>query len=220
MSAKIPIRLITALALSASFSVGLLVARVIASESSRYIFLLWNLTLAVIPLLLGWWLVERVRTHGWLKWKQILLTLVWLSFLPNSFYLTSDFVHLRETYEASLIFDVVMLMSFAVNGLIFGLMSLYLIHKELLRRLKPRQAFALVTAVLLACSFATYLGRYTRWNSWDVVFRPFGLIFDVSDRFLNPAAHSQTYLSTLLFFGFLTTLYFVIWEMTRLLEKK
>ncbi len=220
MQEQIPIRLIAALTLSSSVSIGLLIIRVLASDSTRYIFLPWNLVLAAIPLLLSWWLVLRVSSKGWLTWQQVLLTIVWLSFLPNSFYLVSDFIHLRETYEVNLVFDVVMLMSFALNGLIFGFMSIYMVHRALLDRIRPRQAYILITLIILACSFAAYLGRYTRWNSWDIVLRPAGLLFDVSDRFINPGAHQQTYLTTLIFFALLMSTYIVVFEIARLIRHK
>lgn len=217
---KPPYRLVAALGLSCSVSIGLLVARVIASDSQRYTFLIWNLALAAVPLLLGWWLVQRIEEYGWFKWQQVILTAAWLSFLPNSFYIITDFIHLRETYEASLMFDVVLLLSFALNGLILGFISLYLVHAQLIKRFHPKTAYLVVAIILLACSFAAYLGRYTRWNSWDVLLRPAGLLFDVSDRFINPAAHQETYLVTLLMFGLLMSLYAVIWESARLLRQK
>ncbi len=219
MPKKLPYRLIFAIALACFFSVGLLLIRIFSSDSTRYIFLIWNLVLAITPLLLSVWLVSRIGQFGWLAWPQILLTIIWLSFLPNSFYLVSDFVHLRPNFEASLIYDIVMLMSFALNGLILGFMSLYLVHKELRKRLSFRGSYGLILLVLLACSFATYLGRYTRWNSWDLVLRPAGLLFDVSDRFINPGAHGVTYVSTLLFFGLLSTAYVVVYEAIRELKK-
>lgn len=218
MTERLPRRLIFALTLSSSFSIGLLLVRIFSSDSTRYIFLIWNLILAIIPLLVGYFLVLRIRAFGWLTWTQIILTLFWLTFLPNSFYLISDFIHLRPTYEASIIFDIVMLMSFALNGLIFGFMSVYLVHQELRKRLSFFKSYLFIGLVFLACSFATYLGRYTRWNSWDIIFRPAGIIFDVSDRFINPSAHSTTYVSTLLFFGLLVSIYFVIYEIASLLK--
>lgn len=213
-------RFTAAIGLSCAVSVGLLAARIEASESMRYSFLLWNLVLAAIPALLAWWLVLRIDEFGWLKWQQILLTIVWLSFLPNSFYLITDFVHIRETYEASLIFDIVMMTSFVFNGVVFGFLSIYLVHLRLIKRLKANWALGLVMLIILACSFAAYLGRYTRWNSWDIVLRPAGLLFDVSDRFVNPSAHEQTYMITVLFFGLLATLYLVVWEATQLVRRK
>src|SRR5690606_13089448 len=105
-----------------------------STDSTRYIFLLWNLVLAAVPLMLAWWLLQRLGKHGWLGWKQLALTAVTLVFLPNSFYLVTDFVHLRDTFEISLIYDVVMLASFMLSGLALGYLAVYLMHKELRRR--------------------------------------------------------------------------------------
>jgi len=199
-------------------SIGLLVARITVSDSMRYSFLLWNLVLAIIPALLAWWLVLRVRKYGWLRWQQILLGFVWFVFLPNSFYLVTDFIHLRTNYEASLLFDAIMLTSFACNGLVLGYLSVYLVHRAMLQQVNLRLSYAIIGAIFVACSFATYLGRFTRWNTWDILLKPAGLLFDVSDRFVNPAAHLDTYIITFVFFGLLASAYGVIWQAARILR--
>lgn len=193
-------------------SVGLLLARIVGTDSMRYIFLLWNLILAAVPLFLAWWLVVRVRKYGWLKWQQLGLSALFLGFLPNSFYLITDFVHLRETNEASLIYDVVLLASFMWSGLVLGYISLFIIHDELKKRLNDRQAMSIVVATFLSVSFAIYLGRYTRWNTWDILMQPFGLLFDVSDRFVNPSVHTDTYVTTAILFLIITSLYMVVYK--------
>jgi uncharacterized membrane protein len=213
-----PNRLLVSLGFISAVSITLLIGRIAVSDSSRFIFLFWNLLLAAVPPLLAWWLVTRIQNFGWLAWQQIAITLLWLSFLPNSFYLISDFVHLRPSYEADLLFDIVMLTSFLFNGLIFGFISVYLVHIELLKRISFKRAYGFIAVVFFVCSFAVYLGRYTRWNSWDILLRPAGLVFDVSDRFVNPSAHEQTYLTTLTFFFLLFGVYSVIWEAARLIR--
>jgi uncharacterized membrane protein len=215
-----PYRFMASLGLSLMVSVGLLAARVLASDSTRYVFLLWNIVLATVPLLLGWLLVQRIRELGWLHWQQVALTIIWLAFLPNSFYLVTDFVHLRQTYEASLLFDVVLLTSFMCNGFILGFMSVYMVHRELAKRVSDIQAYCLVGLIFVACSFAAYLGRCTRWNTWVLVLRPAGLLFDVSDRFVNPGAHTDTYVATLVLFLLLASVYGVIYEGTRMLRRE
>ena len=116
-------------------------------------------------------------------------------------------------------YDVVMLTSFLVSGLVLGYMSIYLLHVRLLEKIKEKYAYGIVGAVLFVCSFAIYLGRYARWNSWDIIMNPAGLVFDVSDRFINPSAHEQTYLITLTIFVLLASLYAFIYEATRLLRR-
>lgn len=213
-----PYRLIASLAGLSTVSVLLLLGRVFASDSTRYFFLIWNLGLAIIPPLLAWGLVRRVKKYGWLQWQQMGLSVLWLMFLPNSFYLITDYLHLRATYEASLLFDVIMITSFVVNGLILGYISVFLVHRELLRKVTPVQAHVFIGLVFLVCSFAVHLGRYSRWNTWDILLKPAGLLFDVSDQFINPAAHSETYVTTLALSMLIASLYFVIWEAAQLLR--
>lgn len=212
-----PYRFIASLAVLSLIGIGLLTIRINVSDSMRYVFLVWNLVLAAIPVLLAWWLVIRVRAHGWLKWQQLLLTLVWILFLPNSFYLITDFIHLRATFEASLLYDIVMLMCFVLAGLALGMTSIYMVQRELMRRLSTYQVWSIVGLVLLASSFAITLGRFTRWNSWDILLKPAGLLFDVSDRVVNPNAHGETYLVTATFFILLSAVYWVVWEASRLI---
>jgi uncharacterized membrane protein len=145
---------------------------------------------------------------------------VWALFLPNSFYIITDLIHLRPNYEATLLFDITMLMGFISAGLVFGFLSVYLVHGELSKRLNGTRAYGLVGLLFLAISFAIYLGRFTRWNTWDVLLRPAGLLFDVSDRFIRPDVHTQTYQTTIILFLVLFSLYGVIWESTRLLARK
>jgi len=60
-------------------------------------------------------------------------------------------------------------------------------------RIPRRLAHISMAVVLLACSFAIYLGRYLRWNTWDIVTQPFALLFDITDRLMHPLQHSAMY---------------------------
>lgn len=199
-------------------SIILLAGRILVSDSLRYVFLIWNLVLAALPLLLAWWLSERLQTLSWFKWQQILLSVLFIGFLPNTFYLITDFVHLRQTNEAGLYFDVVMLSSFVLNGIILGFVSIYLLHRQILRRFNERTGLIIITVVFLLASFAAYLGRFTRFNTWDIILRPAGLLFDVSDRFVNPTQHTDTYLATVTLFAVLLSTYLVMYSASKLLQ--
>lgn len=216
IAGELPIRFIASVSFVCLVSIFLLVARIVSSDSTRYVFLLWNLVLAALPLLIGIWLVDRVRKFGWLAWQQIVLTILFLVFLPNSFYLVTDFVHLRLTSEATIIYDVVLLSSFMFSGLVLGYTSVFLVHRELKKRVDERSALIVAGGLFLAVSFAIYLGRFSRWNTWDVLFEPTGLLFDVSDRFVNPGVHTDTYITTSIIFILLFGLYWVIYEAFRL----
>lgn len=215
-----PYRLMAALVGMSGVAISLLAARIIQTDSSRFGFLPWNLFLAIVPVLLAWWLIVRIQRFGWLQWQQLVLTAAWVTFLPNSFYIITDLIHLRPNYEADLLFDITLLTSFVIAGIIFGYLSIYLMHLEILKRVGERRAYAIVGVLFLASSFAICLGRYTRWNTWDILLQPAGLLFDVSDRVINPDAHLQTYQTTLVLSIVLFAGYAVVYESARLLRSR
>ncbi len=114
-------------------------------------------------------------------------------------------------------FDLVLILSFAWVGLMFGFMSLWDIEKilksyvsqsRLKRFFSAGLAIPVVSSFLLFIgSFGIYLGRYLRWNSWDIIAEPFALIYDIGDRFINPFAHPQTWGVTLFMGLFLNVVY-------------
>lgn len=211
-------RVVYALLISNSLSLILYLFRVADSDSFRYWFLFWNLALAWLPLVFAWWLIKRLPRTPWLSVSNIILTLLWLGFLPNSFYMLSDLIHLQSTGEVSLLYDAVLFFSFIFNGFVSGFISLYIIHRELLRRLERLRAHSVVAGVILICSFAIYLGRNLRWNTWDTIINPAGILFDVSDRFINPAAHPQVVATTLTFFMLIGSMYMVVWQLVEALK--
>jgi uncharacterized membrane protein len=65
---------------------------------------------------------------------------------------------------------------------------------------------------LVLGSFGIYLGRYLRWNSWDVVSSPQGLLHDIAVRIMDPVGHPQTYGVTLIFSLFLVLGYLLLFQ--------
>jgi uncharacterized membrane protein len=211
---------VRALIVSNLVSLFLFFVRVFGSASFRFWFLFWNLLLAWVPLALAVLLVKNLRRHRWKSWQNILLTFLWLGFLPNSFYIVSDLIHVHLTGEINILFDVVLFISCIFNAYVFGFMSLYIVHRELLKRLEIKRAHLAIGAVILASSFAIYLGRYLRWNTWDIFIQPLGLIFDITDRIINPIAHPQAFVTTIIFSLLLGSMYWVVYEFVRLLSSK
>src|SRR3990167_7187321 len=208
------------LVLSNDVCVLLFVVRMIGSGNNRYLFLIWNLLLRWLPLFFAWWLKARLAKSPWLSAGNVVLTLLWLGFLPNSFYIVSDLIHLHSTGEVSVLYDATMLFSYIFNGYVLGFMSLYMVHVQLIKRLSLVIVNLVISSIILICSFAIYLGRYLRWNTWDVLINPAGLLFDVSDRIVNPSSHPQTFVTTLSFFALLGSIYVVVWQMAKALEQK
>ncbi len=191
----------------------------IESGSSRYVFMLWNLTLGVVPLFLAVWLRSLSKAKYFITPKWLVIFGLWLIFLPNSFYMLTDMLHLRKTTEISLIYDVILLQSFIISGLIIGLGSVFMVHKILQKRLGNSRSNIVIMVIFALASFAIYLGRYSRWNSWDLLLSPMGLIFDVSDQIVNPFANKSTYVVTVLLFLLLSAIYWVVYELANLYAK-
>ncbi|HLG91095.1 MAG TPA: DUF1361 domain-containing protein [Candidatus Saccharimonadales bacterium] len=188
--------------------------RIAATGTFRYWFIPENLALAWLAMLSSWLLVVELGRHRWLSWQNLVLSVIWLFFLPNTWYVMTDFLHVYPTGEISQLFDIAMMTSLVICGFSLGFASLYLLHMEFLKRLTERAAHLAVAAVLLISSFGIYLGRDLRWNTWDVVANPGGIILNVSDRVIDPFGHPRAINVTLLLFVMLSALYAALWLMT------
>jgi uncharacterized membrane protein len=206
-----------ALATSALMSLCLFVYAVVFKSGSYYFYLIWNLFLAALPLLFAVLLVRISQRGAWSSWKGIGLTLLWLGFLPNSFYMVTDYIHLQEIGAHDLLYYVVMFTSFILSGLLFGYTSLYLVHLELRKRLPTTAVARSLLGLIVLCSFAIYLGRDLRWNTWDILLNPGGLLFDISERFLSPAGYPDMFETTASFTVLISGTYFVIWRFSQAL---
>jgi uncharacterized membrane protein len=211
-------RVIYALLITNVVSVALFGLRLIGAENVRYWFMLWNLVLAWTSPLIAYWLAKRLARSRWRAWQNMLLTIVWLGFLPNSFYMVSDLIHVQYTGEVSIIFDAVMFTSFIFNGFIAGFLSVMILHREMLRRVSALRSFLLITGIFALCGYAIYLGRVLRWNTWDALLHPSGLIFDVSDNIFHPLDHPQSFVVTLSFMLLISSFYLLVWEFFQTLK--
>ncbi|MEO5564318.1 MAG: DUF1361 domain-containing protein, partial [Chitinophagaceae bacterium] len=108
--------------ISCLFSVLLACTRIIFTGYFTYIFLIWNLFLAFVPYLISERLYNNIQTIEH-KWKRTIILLLWLLFIPNSFYIVTDLFHLEQFDSAPKWFDLLLLFSFAWNGLLFGILS-------------------------------------------------------------------------------------------------
>jgi len=193
---------------SAALSVFLVAFRIYYSGHITYAFLVWNLLLAFIPFIISsaaLLYMERIKS------KLLLLTIIfsWLLFFPNAPYIVTDFFHLSNRGDVPLWYDMGLLISFSWNGLMLGFISLYDIQHIINDFLGKLYGWAFAIVSIILGSFGIYLGRFQRWNSWDIIANPFGLAADIAGRLLNPFAHPRTMLVTLLFsifliFGYLT----------------
>lgn len=207
-----------ALAVSTLVSVGLFGYGAWRNHSLAYGYLVWNLFLAWLPLIFAIRLVGLLGRKLWSSWEGLGVSLLWLVFLPNSFYMISDFIHLQDVQRVDVLYDTLMFTSFIFTGVVLGFSSLYLIHLQLRQRLSARTAAGWTAATLFICSIAVYVGRDLRWNSWDVLTNPGGLLFDISDRLQHLAAYPQMLVTIISFFVLLSSMYGLLWRGTHLLR--
>ena len=185
---------------------ALSVFRYVYSDTHVFLFLNWNLFLAFIP----WFFSSILIIYPKLQKRSIvLITLVfsWLLFFPNAPYILTDLFHLRLKTNVPIWFDLVLILSFAWSGLLFGFMSLWDIESILRKKFKNKIIPYISIVLLFMGSFGIYLGRYLRWNSWDILKEPLNLFYDINDRFTDPFHHPRTWGMTVLMFFFLLMIY-------------
>ncbi len=209
------VSLAIALGTASMISVGFFVVGALLNHSNELWYLNWNLLLAWVPLGLVLLLERTLKRRLWSSWQALLLTGLFLAFLPNTFYLITDIIHLQETARADLLFDVVMFFSFISNGCVLGLLSIYMLHVELRKRLSIRASWFCIAGTLLLASFAIYIGRELRWNTWDILINPASILFQISESLLHPTEHPEVMSITFSFFMLISSLYVVAWYVIR-----
>ena len=113
-----------------------------------------------------------------------------------------------------------MFTSFIFTASLLGFSSLYMVQAQLRRRVNLRTSAIVTGVIILLCSFAIYLGRDLRWNSWDVLVNPAGILFDVSDHFIHPFQHGDMFTTTISFFVLIGSLYVVGWQLGEAISGK
>ncbi len=192
------------LLLSSTFCVLLTIFRIQWSSGLGYIFLVWNLFLAWIPFFISSSLIKASR-QGFPLFVPILLLPAWLVFFPNAPYILTDLFHLRHKSQIPVWFDLMLILSFAWNGLMIGFLSLLDIQQFIREKFSNTVGWLFVITALIASSYGVYLGRFERWNSWDVLANPVYLLKDILGTFTHERTFGVTFLlSAFLIAGYLT----------------
>jgi len=174
------------LGVASCVGVGFFIAHVLLNRSIEFWYMPWNLFLAWVPMLFSSLLI--VKKH-WAKPAKLFLLIAWLVFLPNSFYVVTDIIHINDQMRVNQTFDVLVLMTTIAPAFLVGLYSLWHIDRMLLSKL-PQRKLALLCISLL-CGIAIYIGRELRWNSWDIVANPLLLLRDLFATMSSPASLLQ-----------------------------
>ena len=193
--------LVFVLATSVALSVILVVGRVLMTGRLLFLFLIWNLFLALIPFAISTMLGIA---KGPLRARLLVpVGAAWLLFFPNAPYILTDLFHLERRAGVPFWYDLALILSCAWNGLMLAYASLADMQRLVQRRLGTGAGWTFATVALLLSSFGIYLGRYLRFNSWDVLANPLTLFYDIVNRILHPFSFPGTWGVTLVFGVFL-----------------
>jgi uncharacterized membrane protein len=142
--------------------------------------------------------------------KLILILSAWLLFIPNSFYILTDLFHLHNLNAGHQWFDLTMILSFAWNGILFGILSIRRMEM-LLKETKGKWIAGLIICVVMWLNaFGIYIGRFLRFNSWDVLTNPFSLFGEIFDIVVNPYDYRYVWAMVFCFGFFMIILYYTI----------
>lgn len=138
-------------------------------------YLNWNMFLALVSLDAAYLLVVSKRA-----WVRILSGLIWFFFYPNTFYMVTDLVHMAPWLKDALSHQehLIWFMLFTASSS-FGVLAGIESAAQIFQTLKIKTWYwrwLLILALSFVSSLAIHVGRYARFNSWDVLTRPFAAV--------------------------------------------
>ena len=200
-------------------SVSIWRVRTEISGSGHYNFLVWNLFLAWIPFIISYFTYAAVLNRRQVLFLAPIAAFFWLIFFPNAPYILTDFQHLAGRWrDVPTWYDVMLLIWFSFTGLMLGMTSLYMMQ-EIIRRAFGRWAgWGFVTVVTALSSIGVYVGRFLRWNSWDIFSDFAGMARQTFASAQDPSLQSIAFTS--LFGAFFLFLYITLYTFGHLLSER
>ncbi len=179
-----------------------------------FLFLVWNLFLAWIP----YWIalsIDGVFEKTKSKILSVTLLGLWLLFFPNAPYIITDLLHLKSRFPVPHWYDMMLIFSFAWTGLALGLLSLYEVQLFLEKHFKANWAWLFSTTSIALAGFGIFIGRFQRWNSWDVFTQPKEFGYAMARTVSNPAADGNAIDIALVISGFMLIGYLFLVSMRK-----
>jgi uncharacterized membrane protein len=205
-----------AMSFASAVCVAVVILRIMWTGKIRYGVLAWNLFLAWLPLLFALLAREYYREGHKPSWRFLGFSAAWLLFFPNAPYIFTDMIHLTNRYFAHFWVDLAVILSCAFTGLMLGFVSLYLMQSIVTRMLGCAAGWLFVAGAAGLGSFGIYLGRFLRFNSWDVVAKPAELYQGISLVTTGQIAHPGHFAFLALFATFIFIAYVMLYALTHL----
>jgi len=184
MKVNLEIKRMLSLLLLAAFACALLILRGNLFGGRVYSFMIWNLFLALVPYGISYamLLICNLKESKWRTYSFAPLGVMWLLFFPNAPYLFTSYMLFSRVFsfpEGNFMifsiqpwYDFVLLSSFIWCGILAGLASLGIVHGMIEKRFGKITGWLVVVITSFLSSWAIYLGRFIRLNSWDVFTNP------------------------------------------------
>ncbi|MDJ0708685.1 MAG: DUF1361 domain-containing protein [Leptolyngbyaceae cyanobacterium MO_188.B28] len=175
--------------------------------------MVWNSFLAFIPLALSYWLFcgRGRRTVAW--WIGFG---TFIAFLPNAPYVLTDVIHLvddiRYGYSIWIITLVLIpqYLIFMFAGIEAYVLSVINFGRYLKRRSLAQYVPLAELVIHALCAIGIYLGRFQRFNSWDILTQPDMLVISVVDDLLG----KRPLMIVAITFVVITVVYWLLKQMT------
>ncbi|MGO8678384.1 MAG: DUF1361 domain-containing protein [Limisphaerales bacterium] len=205
-----------ALVFASVVCMGLVFGRILWTRNIRYSFLIWNLFLAWLPLVFALLAQESFQRQAARNWRFAVLAGAWLLFFPNAPYIFTDLIHLTTRFAAHFWVDLMLILPCALTGMVLGFVSLYLMQGIVKRLAGVALSWVFVAGIAGLSGFGVWLGRFLRFNSWDVLSRPVELYRGIGSEALQPLGPSASIVFAALFALFLLMTYVMLYALTHL----
>lgn len=200
------LKIVAMLFFTSALSIALVFYRVYQTKMLAYIFLIWNLILATIPYVIGLYLyTKRNQQQSIISYSILLFT--WLMFLPNAPYILTDLIHLRIREGFLLLLDLIILLFCAWIGLMMCLYSIKDMQQIIQLKYGKQWSIPFTIIIPFVCAFGVYLGRFLRYNSWDIVFNFDTVAIDILKHIVFPHQHIEAVTITFLLGSFILIAY-------------
>jgi len=205
-----------ALIFASSVCVALVFARIVSTGNLRYGFLIWNLFLAWVPLIFSLLASDKYQESPVRDWGFLGLAGGWLLFFPNAPYIFTDLIHLTTRFYGHFWVDLILILLCALTGLVLGFVSMFLMQSVVSRMYGQMWGWFFISVVAGLSGFGIYLGRFLRFNSLDIFFKPVSLYHGIGNLVADPFTNPTSLAVPVLFGTFVFIAYVMLYALTHL----
>lgn len=209
---------VLALIFASGACVVLVAGRVAWTGNLHPAFLIWNLFLAWLPLVFALFACDHYEEQAGRNWRFLGFAAAWLLFFPNAPYIFTDLIHVSSRFYQHFWIDLLMVLLCALTGLVLGFVSLYLMQSLVARIFGRLASWLFIAAIAGLSGVGIYLGRFLRFNSWDVVFKPVKLYHGLGDWMAAPLTNLKSLAFPAMFATFIFVAYVMLYALTHLKE--